>query len=326
MNFQQPVIEQMRNSIPDTKGLSEGVSNGLNSMRDGIQNTLGDFSQKNVMNASNDFLSSNGTLARFAFIILILIAFLFLLKVGITIVGFLMRPSTSPYIVQGVLSGFSTVTITQDPSDTLSVVVFRSNNEKSGIEFTWSCWLFINQTSRSLSTSAAKNPDCIFVKGIGLPKTFVEKGPANYYTTNGPGWYVDNDVSGSCQLTFIMDTIDNSQNIIKVLDIPQQKWFHVAYRLQNKVIDVYVNGTIANRTVLPIVPKQNYYDILVCPNGGFPGNLSNLRYYDHALTVFEINNIIAAGPNMTASALSADSKAVSGNYSFLSNSWYYNKL
>ena len=42
--------------------------------------------------------------------------------------------------------------------------------------------------------------------------------------------------------------------------------------------------------------------------------------------VFEINNIIAAGPNMTASALSADAKAVSGNYSFLSNTWYYNKL
>ena len=70
------------------------------------------------------------------------------------------------------------------------------------------------------------------------------------------------------------------------------------------------------------VPKQNYYNVNVCPNGGFGGSLSNLRYYDHALDVMALNNIIIAGPSTASSNLSSDAKAVSGNYSYLSGLWY----
>jgi hypothetical protein len=68
-------------------------------------------------------------------------------------------------------------------------------------------------------------------------------------------------------------------------------------------------------------PKQNYYDITVC--GGFNGSLSNLRYYDHALNVFDINNIIMFGPNTIPSKLASNSGG-SGNYAYLSSQWYTN--
>ena len=43
------------------------------------------------------------------------------------------------------------------------------------------------------------------------------------------------------------------------------------------------------------VPKQNYGDVFVCNNGGFTGELSDLRYFDYGLGVFEIMNIVNRG-------------------------------
>jgi hypothetical protein len=70
-------------------------------------------------------------------------------------------------------------------------------------------------------------------------------------------------------------------------------------RVEN-TMDVYVNGTITSRTKFTAVPKQNYNDVQICQNGGFEGNLSNLRYFSHALSAFEINNIVKGGPSLMA--------------------------
>ena len=48
------------------------------------------------------------------------------------------------------------------------------------------------------------------------------------------------------------------------------------------------------------VPKQNYGNIYVNHNGGFSGLLSNLRYYNRAITITEIQDIVQAGPNMSS--------------------------
>ena len=102
------------------------------------------------------------------------------------------------------------------------------------------------------------------------------------------------------------------------------KWVHVALRLENTVLDVYINGTISGRMVLTSVPKQNYYDVNVCGNSGFSGKLSNLRYYDHALSAFEINNVVAAGPNTETSSKSSITSGKDAYY--LSSQWFASKL
>jgi pectate lyase len=88
-------------------------------------------------------------------------------------------------------------------------------------------------------------------------------------------------------------------------------------------MDAYINGVISGRITFTNVPKQNYNDIYVGCNGGFNGSLSNLVYYDHALTVFDINNIILKNPNLTKSS-SANSSY--GFYSYISSNWYTLKM
>ena len=103
-----------------------------------------------------------------------------------------------------------------------------------------------------------------------------------------------------------------------------QKWFNCCIRLKNKIIDVYINGTVTQRLVLDEVPKQNYYDVNVCSNGGFNGNLADLHYFNRALSVFEINNIVVWGRNKNAANATGGGGAsdATGFPYYLSNLWY----
>ena len=50
-------------------------------------------------------------------------------------------------------------------------------------------------------------------------------------------------------------------------------------------LDVYINGSIIKSHHLHGVPKQNYGDVYIAPNGGFAGYISNLWYYNYALSI-----------------------------------------
>jgi hypothetical protein len=336
---QKPIIEKVKDYIPDTNDVKEAfssattaVSNGIENVKSGVQNTLGEFSEKGVVNASNEFLESNGLFAKFAFIVLVLIIFLFLFKMGISIISYFSQASNSPYVIKGLLEGSSSAQITQNPASKNSVPILRSVNQQNGVEFTWSIWLFLQYNK---PTDVNNRFDTIFVKA-----------PANNFdvvygvnNVNGPGLYVVKAIAsnpikkieaGTVGLMFLMDDIINN-NLLKYIEnnmginipnIPLNKWVHVAFRLENTVLDAYVNGIITDRTHLLNAPKQNFYDVFVAPNGGFQGQLSNLQYFNRALNVFEINNIVMFGPNLTNSKYSNNAKNATGNYSYLNTSWY----
>jgi hypothetical protein len=120
-----------------------------------------------------------------------------------------------------------------------------------------------------------------------------------------------------------MNTVspNDDNTTIDIDNIPINKWVHVALRLQNTILDVYVNGIVVNRLLLNNTPKQNYGNVYICQNGGFKGKLSNLRYYSRALNVFEINNIVSSGPSLKV----AEEVKPTGGYNYLSTQWYASK-
>jgi hypothetical protein len=326
MSANQPIIEQMSNSIPSTgdvtdaaKNVSEGITQSISGAQETVQSSLNDFSNSaGMQDASSEFLGANGILAKFVFIILVLVAFMILMKVGISMLGYMLGPWSNPYLIKGALSGGRKAEIQQNPRDEDSAIIMRSNDRHKGIEFTWSIWLFIEEQNFN---SKRKN---IFVKG---DPTFTNSDDINLL--NGPGLYLyENETTpgtdegkGKYQLEVHMDTLSGKETAY-VHGVPIQKWFHVAIRMQNKVLDTYINGVVTDRRNLTSLPKQNFNNVTVHGNTGYSGTTSNLRYYNYALNVFEINNIIMFGPDLSPSSLAADSKALSGNYSFLASSWY----
>ena len=319
MEANKPIIDQISDSVPSggdvtsaAKRFSEGVTESISSAQAGVQSGLEDFSKSaNLEEAGTDFLSANGLLAKLVFIILVLVAFMILMKVGISILGYMLGPWSNPYLIKGSLGGSTTATIKQNPRDENSAIIMRSNDRNKGIEFTWSVWLFVNEGN-----------------GTDMPKNIFVKGDEQFNTDrinllNGPGLYLDNDDTdmGTYKLVVKIDTM-NDVETANINGIPINKWFHVAIRMQNKVLDTYINGVVTDRMNLTSLPKQNFNNVTIHGNNGYSGSTSNLRYYNYALNVFEINNVVMFGPDLSPSSLSADSKALSGNYSFLAHSWY----
>ena len=274
------------------------------------------FSSKVSVNAGTEYLQTNSAIAKFVFLIFALIVFMILLNLGVALIGYFLQPTKSPYLINGMVSGNSNIYITQDPKNKDSVTIFRSNNQDKGIEFTWSCWLYIADVDTSADSSAYLN---IFNKGNNI---YDSSGIAT--VNNGPGLYLAKQTNS---LRVVMDTVDplDKNTVIDISNIPLKKWVHVAIRLQNKIVNVYVNGTISSRLNLINVPKQNFNDVYIGYNGGFSGNLSNLRYNDYALNVFQINNMVMFGPNTKTSELATNVKSATGDYSYLSGSWYSSK-
>lgn len=329
MDLQRPIADQV----------STGAQNAVSSIRQNIGNTLGEFGKDAslAMNSVGSAITStvaptestesildlNSLFAKAAFVVLVVLGFFAILRLSLSLIGYYMQPASNPYLIKGLLNGGSAVVLSQNPANANAVPIPRSNDVGKGAEFTWSVWLFVNQPLPAAASSAASggtgvewNP--VFIKGEG-----VYDGRTGMNACNGPGVYLATSDTGTCSVRFAMDTIGHTApDKIDIPNIPQQKWVHLAFRLQNTVLDVYVNGVVATRTVLSSAPKQNYYDVHVCPNGGFVGSLSDLRYYSSALSVFGVNNVVAFGPSTVATNLSTDAKAVGGNYSYLSRLWY----
>ena len=306
MNFQPPAQSIQTPMI-------QGVGDTVSGIKSGLTNTFNQFSQQaqTGVGASASFLQSNTIVAKVAFLIIVLIAFLFLLNLGITLIGYFINPSVNPYIINGMIDGTSAKTIYQDPKQTDSAPIFRSNNESKGLEFTWSTWIYINDLGK-----VAGKYQHIFSKG----DTYMDPATGIAKVNNAPGVYLD-PMQNS--LRIIMNTASGADETVDIDNIPIRKWVHIAVRMQNMTMDVYINGTITNRHMMQNVPKQNYNDVQVCQNGGFSGKLSNLRYYSHALNVFEINSVVTSGPSLK---VVDDTAGTSGGYTYLSNKWYSAKI
>jgi len=277
--------------------------------------TLNEFKTPDVVSGSKDFLDSNSYVAKTAFLILTVIVFVYVLRACVAIIGFLFSPNSTPYLVNGLIDGMvGNLRIPQDPSQANAVTIIRSKNDEGGIGITWSVWLYIKQNSKI--TSDVGKWRHVFNKGSIRPSE-TESTKGIMMPNNGPGLYLKDDYSA---IRVVMSTFDNPNTSVDVENIPINKWFNVIIRVENTVMDVFINGDLAQRLPLNSVPFQNYGDVNVAINGGFNGVLSSLRYHSFALGTRAIANIVSEGPNLKMIGASGGAP---GLMDYLSMRWYY---
>lgn len=257
--------------------------------------------------STKEFFESNSLVAKFAFLLLVVIGFIILLNVGMSILAYFFKPDESPRLINGMIEAKEMIIFPQDPSDNDAVTIYRSNNAKNGIEFTWSSWLFIN--------SVQGNPGVfkhIFSKGNSAmtPNGIIQP-------NNAPGLYIAPNTN---TLVVIMNTFNVINEEIIIPDIPMNKWVNVIIRCKNTTLDVYINGTIARSVNLMGVPKQNYGEVYVAMNGGFDGYISNLWYYNYSLGTTAIQDIVNSGPDTT---LIRGNGMLDRMYNYLSLRWFF---
>jgi hypothetical protein len=296
-------------------GLESSYSNGFgntfgNTLGNTFGNTFGNGNNETYYSGPGirDYSQSNTLVAKIAFLFLVLFLFVILLKVGTSILGWMYATNESPHLINGMVSGKQMQVFQQDPSTKNPQTIVRSTNTINGIEFTWSAWIYIDDLQYLQGQYRH-----VFSKGNSDPNSL-----GMMFPNNAPGVYITPNKN---DLLIVMNTFNVINEEILIPDIPLNKWVHVLLRLENRNLDVYINGSIARSANLTGVPKQNYGDVFVGLNGGFDGYVSNLWYYDYALTISEINRLMKKGPN-TKMVGSDMNKKLKNNY--LSLRWYFN--
>jgi hypothetical protein len=175
-----------------------------------------------------------------------------------------------------------------------------SDNERTGIEFTYSFFLFIHPSTFT---------------GEDTLHHVMHKGYINPWPLMGPGVFVKGN---SNTLRVVMNTYRNAFTFMDVENVPVRKWFHCILLCRKNSLEVYINGNL--RKKLPFegtLPYQNFQN-LICFSplkkiiygsqvanlgtnnnlnfaGSFRGNMSNLIYLAYAASFTEIQSLMDLG-------------------------------
>ena len=186
----------------------------------------------------------------------------------------------SPYLLEGIKNGKNALVISQNPENPSHIPIVRSQN-KEGIQFTYDFWVMIEN----------------FGYKSGEWKHIFHKGNAESYPNRAPGVWLHPNTNA---VRIYMNTQSNILEYVDIENIPGRKWLHMSIVLNDKDLDVYVNGYLKVRKVLSSVPKQNNGDFWINMFGGFEGNIARIRYYSRAITTDEILANVRKGPGNTA--------------------------
>jgi hypothetical protein len=207
----------------------------------------------------------------------------------------------------------------QDPNAKDPVLLPLSDNERSGAEFTYSFFLYVNPNS--------------FKEHDGLLHIF-HKGHPVPYPLMGPGVFLKNNEN---KLRVYMNSSKTWNNYIDVENIPVKKWVHICIIARDNAVEIYINGNIVKKLnmeggvlyqnfgnlylfsqrtfkLASTVPSLNGDEFEI--KGTYSGNLSNLYYFSYALSYTEIQTMIAEGPSSKTESRSEDSPP------YLADNWW----
>ena len=213
-------------------------------------------------------------------------------------------------------AGTKMFTALQDPSNPKSQTIYFSDNERSGIEFSYAMFINISSTT--------------FANGDAKLYHILHKGYSQPYPLLGPGIFCWGNKN--C-LRIYMNSYDTWNNHTEVDNIPVDKWFHLVVSCKRNVIYVYINGSLKQKMTLSnsTPPYQNYGNVYLFStrkltlqktnvvslksdpefadgattnaqssltfNGTIMGMASSVYYFSYALSYSEINSLMNAGPS-----------------------------
>ena len=84
-----------------------------------------------------------------------------------------------------------------------------------------------------------------------------------------------------------------------IQNIPLMTWVHVVYVLNNRTVDIYINGKLERSCALrgiPVITNDPVYLTTGAPQAGFYGKLGKTQYFTKSLLPNQVSNIYQKGP------------------------------
>lgn len=233
-------------------------------------------------------------------------------------------------------SGSRMYTAIQNPANALAKTIYFSDNQRSGIEFTYSMFIFLNSTT--------------YANGYEKLYHILHKGYSKMYPLMGPGVFTWGHKNA---IRIYMNCYDTWNNYSEVENIPVDKWFHLVISCKGNTLYIYINGNLKSKINLSgnTPPYQNYGDVYAFSprkltlntsntasllkdpefsgtqplrtqlnfDGTATGMISRVYYFGYALTYTEIQSMMNVGPS---SNIKGTDMSITP---YLSDTWWTNK-
>jgi hypothetical protein len=233
----------------------------------------------------------------------ILLSLMVLVIVGIIVLILYQLYMSSSYVIPSGISPVKTSVLLIDTlhggRDYLKLdnALPRSQNEDDGIEFTYAAWILVNDYD------SGKKP-VIFVKGM------------SDLSLQAPSVTMRGDRN---EIHIVQDTYKNdSPGKVVVRNLPAGKMIHLAISINQKSMEVFVNGTLYQHLTLAALPLQNTGAVYVADNGGWKGLIGTFTYYNYSLTPQEVRSLANTKPKR-------DPNDIPPYAPYLDTSWWINK-
>ena len=231
-------------------------------------------------------------------------------------------------------SGAKMFTAIQNPTNPAALTVNVSNNQRSGVEFSYSMFTYLNSDT--------------FSSGNANLYHILHKGYGQVYPLLGPGIFSWGHTN---TMRVYMNCYDTWDNYTDIENIPVDKWFHIVVSCKGNTLHVYINGNLKQKVALSgnTPPYQNYGNVYLfssrkinlfpastaslLSDSGFTGTspLSSLNfagaakgmasrvyYFSYALTYTEIQALMNMGPS---SVMEGSDMSLTP---YLSDTWWAN--
>jgi hypothetical protein len=284
-----------------------------------------------INTSSGSFIFGNGLIPQ---ILLALIAgivvFLIFFSIEALVKTYYKYSMSKTVIVANTIMSSQSIVVRQDPSDPNAKMLLHSDNEFTGVEFTYSFFLFVDPATFDTSNGLKH----VFYKGYSTP-----------FPLLGPAVFVRSDEN---TLRIFMNSYKSWYSYVDIQNVPVQKWFYVAIVFRANTLEVYINGNLKGRIPMEkTYPYQNYQNLIVFGKSTFnsnttlgnkvvnlqgveedfkvtgtmAGQLSRFYHYRYALSFAEIQANANMGPSSTIDMPTTQS-ANSYLQNSLVDSWY----
>jgi len=235
---------------------------------------------KGGFNNSNALTKQSGSMGKIIFIIFILLIVIIIIAIISYMVSEANRANAAnPVIINDVIDA------------NVARPAFKLPEVTSGMGQSFSTWIYIKDWNYKFGQYK-----CILWKGN--PNTAVAGA-----TSTGNGdvhspslWLYPNTNS----LKVVTSTTDTSGvESCDIPNIPLMTWVHIAYVLNNRTVDIYINGKLERSCALrgvPVINNSPVYMNVGTPEAGFYGKMGKTQYFTKSLLPNDVMNLYQQGP------------------------------
>ena len=228
-------------------------------------------------------------------------------------------------LVENTVTSDNAIVLSQDPSDAKSKLIIPSDNQLTGVEFTYAFYLLVNPSTFN-SDNSDETLRQVFYKGYSKP-----------FPLMGPGVFIFEKTN---TMRVFMNSYQTWYSFVDIPNIPTGKWFHTALVFRANNLEVYINGNLTARVPMDkTYPYQNSQNLIIFGNTtrsstteytkldgttekhkigkSINGQISRFYYYGYALSFSEIQALTAVGASSTIDTVSQVMNSIS-----LTDTWY----